>query len=55
MADSSKPIYLVQRFDNGRWHDTLTTADKAKAEELLKVLGDKGRIDTFKPRPTKRR
>jgi hypothetical protein len=36
-------------------HDTLTTADKAKAEELLKVLGDKGRIDTFKPRPTKRR
>ena len=54
MADSSKTIYVVQRFDNGRWHDTLTTTDKVKAEELLKLLGDTGRLDTFRPRPTKR-
>ena len=54
MADSSKTIYVVQRFDNGRWHDTLTTTNKATADELLKVLGDKGRLDTFKPRPKKR-
>ena len=54
MADSRKPIYLVQRFENGRWHDTLTTTDKAKADELLKQLGDKGRIEEFRPRPTKR-
>ena len=54
MADSSKTIYVVQRFDNGRWRDALTTTDKAKAEELLKLLGDKGRIDTFRPRPKKR-
>ena len=54
MADSSKTIYVVQRFDNGRWHDTLTTTDKNKADELLKLLGDTGRLDTFRPRPTKR-
>jgi hypothetical protein len=59
MADSSKTIYVVQRFDpstgSGRWHDALTTTDKAKAEEMLKELGDKGRIDTFRPRPNNRR
>lgn len=54
MADSSKTIYLVQRFDDGRWHDTLTTTDKSEAEELLKLLGDKGRLDKFAPRPKKR-
>ena len=46
--------YIVQRFDNGRWHDTLTTTDKAKAEELLKVLGTDGRIQSFVPRPKTR-
>ena len=51
MADSTKPIYLVQHLDNGRWYDALTTIDKAKAEELLKQLGDKGRIEVFRPRP----
>ena len=55
MADSTKPIYLVQRLEGGRWHDTLTTTDKAKAEELLKQLGDKGRVEVFRPRPNKRR
>ena len=55
MADSRKPIYLVQRFEDGRWRDMLTTTDKAKAEELLKHLGDKGRIEEFRPRPSKRR
>ena len=55
MADSTKTIYLVQRFDNARWSVTLTTTDRAKAEGLLKQLGDKGRIEEFRPRPTRRR
>ena len=49
-----KITYVVSVFDNGRWHDSLTTTDRAKAEELLKLLGDKGRIDPFRPRPKKR-
>ena len=33
-ADSSKTIYVVQRLDDGRWRDALTTSDRATAEEL---------------------
>ena len=54
MADP-KITYVVQRFDNGRWHDTLTTTEIDKAEELLQVLRDKGRVEIFRLRPKKRR
>ena len=55
MADSTKTIYLVQRLEGGRWVDTLTTTDKLAAEKLLKQLGDKGRVEEFRPRPKARK
>ena len=50
------PTFIVSEYqDDGLWHEVLTTQDEAKARDLLKTLGDKGKLEVFAPRPPKRR
>jgi hypothetical protein len=53
MPEREKPTItsVVYRFgDDKHWHDALTTRDEAEACALLEVLGNKGRIEEFRPR-----
>ena len=47
-------LFIVSELRDGKWHDIEATRDEAKARDLLKKLGDKGKLQELKPRPPKR-
>ena len=53
MADKLPPkagtVFIVSEILSGRWHEILSTKDQAQALDLLKTLGDKGRIEELLP------
>ena len=56
MADP-KTSYVVWIYDTAAkvWRTILVTSSKDEAEALLADIGDKGRIEVFRPRPKRRR
>ena len=51
--EPSKPgtLFIVSELRDGKWHDILVTRDEDKARELLKTLGDKGKLEEFARSP----
>ena len=51
-----KTSYVVSIFDTAAKlrRDVLSTTDKDEAEAMLADIGDKGRIETFEPRPRRK-
>jgi hypothetical protein len=55
MTEQAEKIsYVVSAFNGKHWTTVLTTTNREQADAMLKGLGGKGRLETFKSRPRKR-